>query len=104
MIAMTLAEVAEVVGGEVHGDAAVRVTGPAFVDSRTPEEGGLFLAFVGRPLVIATFRLGRRSIRAARSAAAPLPPEDPGPGALAPDTTPRPATTAGGPPMKGTSP
>ena len=47
MIAMTLAEVAEVVGGEVHGDAAVRVTGPAFVDSRTPEEGGLFLAFVG---------------------------------------------------------
>ena len=51
MIAMTLAEVAEVVGGRTHdghGDAGrVQVTGPAFVDSRAPEPGGLFVAVQG---------------------------------------------------------
>ncbi|HET7387966.1 MAG TPA: UDP-N-acetylmuramoyl-tripeptide--D-alanyl-D-alanine ligase [Nocardioidaceae bacterium] len=49
---MSLAEVAEVVGGVVH-DAGpgsgtdVQVVGGAFVDSRTPEPGGLFVALVG---------------------------------------------------------
>ncbi len=47
MIPMTLAEIAAVVGGEVHGDLEVTVTGPAFVDSRSPQEGGLFVAFDG---------------------------------------------------------
>jgi len=51
MIAMTLAEVAEVVGGRTHdghGDPGrVQVTGPAFVDSRAPEPGGLFVAVQG---------------------------------------------------------
>jgi UDP-N-acetylmuramoyl-tripeptide--D-alanyl-D-alanine ligase len=47
MIAMTLAEIAEVVGGEVHDDAAVTVTGDAFVDSRAPVPGGLFVAVPG---------------------------------------------------------
>jgi UDP-N-acetylmuramoyl-tripeptide--D-alanyl-D-alanine ligase len=47
MIAMTLPEIAEVVGGEVHDDTGVTVTGPAFVDSRSPQAGGLFVAFVG---------------------------------------------------------
>jgi UDP-N-acetylmuramoyl-tripeptide--D-alanyl-D-alanine ligase len=42
---MTLAEVAEVVGGEAHGDATV--TGAAFLDTRTPETGGLFVALTG---------------------------------------------------------
>jgi UDP-N-acetylmuramoyl-tripeptide--D-alanyl-D-alanine ligase len=45
MIEMTLAEVAEVVGGVAHGEATV--TGGAFVDTRTPEQGGLFVAIVG---------------------------------------------------------
>lgn len=45
MIAMTLAEIAEVVGGTAHGDATV--TGGAFIDTRTPEPGGLFVALAG---------------------------------------------------------
>jgi UDP-N-acetylmuramoyl-tripeptide--D-alanyl-D-alanine ligase len=45
MIAMTLSEIAEVVGGTAHGDATV--TGGAFIDTRTPEPGGLFVAVVG---------------------------------------------------------
>ena len=45
MIPMTLAEIAEVVGGAAHGDATV--TGPAFFDSRAVEPGGLFLAVAG---------------------------------------------------------
>lgn len=47
MIPMTLAEIADVVGGEVVGDPATTVTGAAFVDSRHPVEGGLFVAVVG---------------------------------------------------------
>jgi UDP-N-acetylmuramoyl-tripeptide--D-alanyl-D-alanine ligase len=51
MIPMTLDEVAAVVGGRTHdrrGDPGrVQVTGPAFVDSRAPEPGGLFVAVRG---------------------------------------------------------
>jgi len=47
MIAMTLVEVAAVVGGTVHDDTGVTVSGPAFVDSRVAELGGLFVAFDG---------------------------------------------------------
>ncbi len=47
MIPMTLPEIAEVVGGRVHDDAGVTVARAAFVDSRTPVEGGLFVAFRG---------------------------------------------------------
>ncbi|CAA9383382.1 MAG: UDP-N-acetylmuramoyl-tripeptide--D-alanyl-D-alanine ligase [uncultured Nocardioides sp.] len=45
MIEMTLAEIATAVGGTLHGDAVV--TGPAFVDTRTPHVGGLFVAVAG---------------------------------------------------------
>ncbi len=45
MISMTLAEIAAVVGGAAHGDATV--TGAAFIDTRTPETGGLFVAIAG---------------------------------------------------------
>jgi UDP-N-acetylmuramoyl-tripeptide--D-alanyl-D-alanine ligase len=48
---MSLAEVAEVVGGtvadDVPGAASVVVTGPAFLDSREVVPGGLFAAFAG---------------------------------------------------------
>jgi len=47
MIPMTLPEIAAVVGGEVRDDTGVTVTGPAFIDTRSPEQGGLFAAFVG---------------------------------------------------------
>ena len=47
MIPLTLPEIAAVVGGEVHDDTGVTVTGPAFVDSRVAELGGLFVAFAG---------------------------------------------------------
>jgi UDP-N-acetylmuramoyl-tripeptide--D-alanyl-D-alanine ligase len=48
MIPMTVREIAEVVGGVVH-DAPdeLTVTGPAFLDSRAVEPGGLFAAFAG---------------------------------------------------------
>ncbi|MEP6814187.1 MAG: Mur ligase domain-containing protein, partial [Marmoricola sp.] len=46
MIAMRLGEIALVVDGEVHG-GDVEVTGPAFVDSRLVEQGGLFVAIPG---------------------------------------------------------
>ena len=42
---MTTAEIADVVGGTAHG--AATVTGPAFLDTRTPEAGGLFVAVAG---------------------------------------------------------
>ncbi|MCW2846076.1 MAG: murF [Marmoricola sp.] len=48
MIPLTLEEVAAIVGGSVVDAAAgLEVTGPAFLDSRNPEPGGLFVAFEG---------------------------------------------------------
>jgi UDP-N-acetylmuramoyl-tripeptide--D-alanyl-D-alanine ligase len=48
MTPLTLADVAGITGGRVHdGDPGLLVTGPAFLDSRTPEPGGLFMAFAG---------------------------------------------------------
>ncbi|MGZ8745023.1 MAG: UDP-N-acetylmuramoyl-tripeptide--D-alanyl-D-alanine ligase [Nocardioides sp.] len=48
MIALTLEEIAAVVGGRiVDGPPGLKVTGPAFLDSRNPEPGGLFVAFEG---------------------------------------------------------
>jgi UDP-N-acetylmuramoyl-tripeptide--D-alanyl-D-alanine ligase len=56
MIAMTLQQIADVVGGRVHdpadggtvaGAAEVRVTGAPFLDSRAVEVGGLFVAIEG---------------------------------------------------------
>ena len=47
MIPMTLAEIAVVVDGTVDGDSALVVDAPAYVDSRSPVPGGLFVAVVG---------------------------------------------------------
>ena len=46
MIPLRLSEIADVVGGRLVGDD-VEVTGEAYVDSRAPVTGGLFLAVVG---------------------------------------------------------
>ncbi len=49
MIALTLAEVAQAVGGSTHDipDPGLRVTGPVVIDSRKVETGSLFAAFAG---------------------------------------------------------
>lgn len=47
MIPMTLADVAAAVGGEVVGPADLVVAGEAFLDSRAPVPGGLFVAVAG---------------------------------------------------------
>jgi UDP-N-acetylmuramoyl-tripeptide--D-alanyl-D-alanine ligase len=47
VIPLTLAEIAEVTGGTVVGDASIVVDAPATLDSRAVEDGGLFVAVVG---------------------------------------------------------
>ena len=47
MIPMTLAEIADAAGGSVDGPADLVVRGEAFLDSRSPVAGGLFVAAVG---------------------------------------------------------
>ncbi|MGC0382062.1 UDP-N-acetylmuramoyl-tripeptide--D-alanyl-D-alanine ligase [Streptomyces sp. SAI-129] len=49
MITLSLAEIAEVVGGRMHDipDASAAVTGPVVRDSREAGPGSLFVAFVG---------------------------------------------------------
>ena len=48
MMPLTLADLAACTGGRVvDGDPGTLVTGPAFLDTRAPEPGGLFVAFVG---------------------------------------------------------
>ncbi|GAA2287640.1 UDP-N-acetylmuramoyl-tripeptide--D-alanyl-D-alanine ligase [Streptomyces kunmingensis] len=49
MIALSLAEIASVVGGQTYDipDPQVRVTGPVVIDSRKVETGSLFAAFAG---------------------------------------------------------
>ncbi|MEU0741809.1 UDP-N-acetylmuramoyl-tripeptide--D-alanyl-D-alanine ligase [Streptomyces sp. NPDC006134] len=49
MIALSLAEIADVVGGQTHDipDPSVQVTGPVVRDSREAEPGSLFVAFAG---------------------------------------------------------
>src|SRR5690606_40442539 len=45
VLAITLTELAEIVGGEVRdADPTVRVTGPVVADSRTAVPGALFVA------------------------------------------------------------
>ncbi|MDP2773124.1 MAG: UDP-N-acetylmuramoyl-tripeptide--D-alanyl-D-alanine ligase [Nocardioides sp.] len=68
---MTLAEVATVVGGVVHGDPALTVTGPAYVDSRVPVPGGLFVAVVGERVDGHDFVAGAHGVLGSRPTEAP---------------------------------
>ena len=70
MIPMTLPEIAAVVGGVVHDDPGVSVTGPAFIDTRAPQEGGLFAAFVGPRRSVGS--IGRQEAREVPEAVAPV--------------------------------
>jgi UDP-N-acetylmuramoyl-tripeptide--D-alanyl-D-alanine ligase len=47
MIALTLGEIAAIVDGVVHGDEEQVVSAAAFIDSRAPIAGGLFVAIEG---------------------------------------------------------
>ncbi|MBT2487062.1 UDP-N-acetylmuramoyl-tripeptide--D-alanyl-D-alanine ligase [Streptomyces sp. ISL-96] len=49
MIALSLAEIAEITGGQSHDipDSALPVTGPVVIDSREVKPGSLFAAFAG---------------------------------------------------------
>ncbi|GEP32923.1 UDP-N-acetylmuramoyl-tripeptide--D-alanyl-D-alanine ligase [Nocardioides szechwanensis] len=71
MIAMTLAEVATVVGGVVHGDPALTVTGPAYVDNRVPVPDGLFVAVVGERVDGHDFAGGAHAVLGSRPTEAP---------------------------------
>ena len=76
MIAMNLAEIADVVGGEPHGDASLVVTSPAFVDSRLVEPGGLFVAVVGEHVdgheyAASTVAAGAAAVLGSRATEAP---------------------------------
>ena len=47
MIPLTLAQIAQVTGGQLHGDPAVVVSGEVVIDSRRARPGGLFGAVAG---------------------------------------------------------
>jgi UDP-N-acetylmuramoyl-tripeptide--D-alanyl-D-alanine ligase len=47
LITLTVAEMARIVGGEIHGDPSQEVTGTAVIDSREAKPGDLFVAFAG---------------------------------------------------------
>jgi UDP-N-acetylmuramoyl-tripeptide--D-alanyl-D-alanine ligase len=47
MIVMSVADVGEVVGGQVHGEGSTPVTAPVTLDSRDVQPGGLFAALAG---------------------------------------------------------
>ena len=57
MIALSLAEIASVVGGQTHDipDPAAQVTGAVVRDSREVEPGILFVAFVGERVDVHDF-------------------------------------------------
>jgi UDP-N-acetylmuramoyl-tripeptide--D-alanyl-D-alanine ligase len=71
MIPMRLDEIAAVVGGDVHGDPAVMVTGAAYVDNRTPVPGGLFVAIVGERVDGHDYAAGAHAVLGSRPTAAP---------------------------------
>ena len=71
MIPLTVGEIARVTGGVVHGDPGVLVDGAAYVDSRTPVPGGLYLAIVGERVDGHDFADGAHAVLGSRPTAAP---------------------------------
>ncbi len=71
MIPMTLAEIAAAVGGEVHGDPEIIVTGSAYLDSREQVEGGLFVAIAGERVDGHDFVEGAHAVLGSRPTSAP---------------------------------
>ncbi|GGL84969.1 UDP-N-acetylmuramoyl-tripeptide--D-alanyl-D-alanine ligase [Streptomyces fumigatiscleroticus] len=78
MIALSLAEIAAVVGGQTHDipDPSVRVTGPVVRDSREAGPGSLFVAFAGEHVdghdfAPAVIEAGAAAVLAARPVGVP---------------------------------
>jgi UDP-N-acetylmuramoyl-tripeptide--D-alanyl-D-alanine ligase len=71
VIPMTLAEVAAAVGGTVHGDADLVVDGPPYLDSRTAEPGGLFVAIAGEHVDGHDYAAGAHAVLGSRPTDAP---------------------------------
>ncbi|MFI6683586.1 UDP-N-acetylmuramoyl-tripeptide--D-alanyl-D-alanine ligase [Streptomyces sp. NPDC050485] len=78
MIALSLAEIAEIVGGQPHDipDPSVRVTGPVVIDSRQVAAGSLFVAFAGEHVdghdyAQRAFEAGAAAVLAARPVGVP---------------------------------
>jgi UDP-N-acetylmuramoyl-tripeptide--D-alanyl-D-alanine ligase len=71
VIPMTLAEVAAAVGGTVHGDADLVVDGPPYLDSRTAEPGGLFVAIAGEHVDGHEYAAGAHAVLGSRPTDAP---------------------------------
>lgn len=71
MIAMTLAEIAAVVDGTVEGDPDLVVDAPAYVDSRSPVPGGLFVAVVGERVDGHDYVAGAHAVLGSRATGVP---------------------------------
>ena len=71
MIPMSLREVARVTGGHVAGDAEVVVSGAAYLDSRRPVPGGLFVAIAGDRVDGHAYAAGAHAVLGSRATAAP---------------------------------
>ncbi|MGZ6744380.1 MAG: UDP-N-acetylmuramoyl-tripeptide--D-alanyl-D-alanine ligase [Nocardioides sp.] len=71
MIPMTLAEIAAVVDGSVSGDPDLLVHAPAYVDSRAPIQGGLFVAVVGERVDGHDYVEGAHAVLGSRATGAP---------------------------------
>jgi UDP-N-acetylmuramoyl-tripeptide--D-alanyl-D-alanine ligase len=77
MIPLSLGEIARIVGGEVvDGTPDLEVSGPAFLDSRAPEPGGLFVAFDGEHVdghdyALAAVEGGAAAVLGTRASGAP---------------------------------
>ncbi|MQW76965.1 UDP-N-acetylmuramoyl-tripeptide--D-alanyl-D-alanine ligase [Nocardioides sp. dk4132] len=71
MIAISLADLAAVVGGTVHGDPATVVDGAAYLDSRRPEPGGLFVAIAGAHADGHAYAASAHAVLGSRPTAAP---------------------------------
>ncbi|WP_240771059.1 UDP-N-acetylmuramoyl-tripeptide--D-alanyl-D-alanine ligase [Nocardioides sp. GY 10113] len=70
---MTLAEIAEVAGGSVAdpADAGLVVSGEAYLDSRTPVPGGLFVAIAGERVDGHDYAAGAHAVLGSRPTVAP---------------------------------
>ncbi|WP_406860426.1 UDP-N-acetylmuramoyl-tripeptide--D-alanyl-D-alanine ligase [Streptomyces sp. HUAS MG47] len=78
MIALSLAEIAEIVGGQAYDipDPSVRITGPVVIDSREVKPGSLFAAFAGEHVdghdyAVRAVEAGAAAVLAARPVGVP---------------------------------
>ncbi len=71
MIPLRLAEIAAIVGGEVHGDPSRVVDGAAYLDTREPVPGGLFVAVAGERVDGHDYAAGAHAVLGSRPTEAP---------------------------------